>query len=219
MSSLYFKLHNAGCIIFKNWKATVYCEPDRKINLQIEFGLSDRVLSGQQCEDDVLHHIIVICEFLERCHAEWNDHKVAMRERYPVLNYFTTEQMVMLCTNLVSLRQAGSKVSNLVYHLLHPVNKHCSLDLLKQAIDNAVGLKEAVSEQSSARKLESVSATIGVESDDELKEPTEQNKEFIAELMESGYSEKLAREALQQFGPDHLQDGNVLNVLKHLIQH
>ena len=104
MASVYIKLCSAGSILFKNWVGTFYSQPDRKVNAQINFGIADHIMQGQNTAlIDVTGQISQVCCFLEECLGEWTHHIEVKRLEFAPLNFFTTEQLVILRRELAAL--------------------------------------------------------------------------------------------------------------------
>ena len=207
MAALYLRLCNAGSILFRNWVATFHCEPRRKINAQINFGLSAQILLGKTTSlEGVTEQIYNICGFLSDCLGEWNDHVEIKRTEFPCLNHFTTEQLVMLRKELAVLFKADEQVNNSVYLLLHPIHQHCTLADLRPAFN------QAFKERNNQGKHESASSDTDNESvsTEDPEDIVQGAREFIDNLTECGYSKQLTLQALKNFGLNRLQEGTCI---------
>jgi hypothetical protein len=215
MATIYIKLCNAGSILFKNWVGTFYSQPDKKVNAQINFGLADYIIKGQNTASvDATKQISLVCNFLDECLQEWNHHIEVKRMEFPPLNFFTTEQLVILRRELAALCEVRGQVPNSVYPMLHAVHQHCTEELLKQAAKNAFQEIQAIEMAAKSANIndnslsDSVTMEDHVSSDAESDEDTQEKaKEFIDDLVDSGYSEKLAKRALKEFGANGFQEG------------
>ena len=38
LSAVFIKLHDAGCVLFKTWQASFFCDPNRPVCAILEFG-------------------------------------------------------------------------------------------------------------------------------------------------------------------------------------
>jgi len=158
----------------------------------------------------VLEHISCLCSFMEDCLKDWWQHVGDQRTKLYYLNYFTTEQLVILQAELA---QVGSDQKNglsaHVYPLLSKVKRNCCLKDLQKA------MHQAFTEDTDEHDHDSASAIA-----DEIEETNDDNanaiadvemadvKEFIKKMEESNFSRKLALRALQDVGSANIDDGN-----------
>jgi hypothetical protein len=113
------------------------------------------------------------------------------RSRYRYLNHFTTEQLVILQSELAKLIDAKKpdKLDKRVFHILHGVGQQYTCDELTAA------LRAALTDSGQAEE----DAAFPVIDD---------STDFISYLDESGYSKSLALRALQSgISPDQRQEG------------
>jgi len=183
-------------------------------------------LSGKRHEEvkGVLEHIGCLCSFMEDCLKDWRQHVSDQRTKLYYLNYFTTEQLVILQAELAKVGNDQSDgLSRLVYPLLSKVKKNCCLKDLHKA------MRLAFTEDTDERNRESAFAVI-----DEAEEmifdsdvvashdvETADVQEFIRKMEESNFSKKLALRALKEVGSRNIEEGSVQycnlcrNVLKY----
>ena len=48
-------LNQAGCNLFAKWKATIYCDPNRKVSLIVSFGPDSPIIQGDENLENNLH--------------------------------------------------------------------------------------------------------------------------------------------------------------------
>lgn len=212
LCNVYIKLVSSGCVLFTNWQARFLCDPDRKVCAFIKFGSGDGCtqLKGRINEGDDISTIIPkLANFMEECLEEWLKYIDHKRDEYQHLNFFTIDQMVILQKELVLM---GGEVepSNYIYPLLSIVKHDCTkmnlIGALKKAKDDVLH-----------KKAETV---IKMEDSHEEEEDVDRDKEgiikttavatFIEEIMNSGYSEILARTALKKgISPENIGEGTL----------
>ena len=123
LGRLYTKLCSAGSIIFRKWRATFYCDPDIKVTADINFGLSDKMLHAPR-GISLTKQIMDLCEFLEDCLHQWTEDIHQKRQEFYQLNHFTTEQLVILRSELAKVC-SGEQGKPEMYALLHAVKSGC----------------------------------------------------------------------------------------------
>ncbi|XP_052242698.1 E3 ubiquitin-protein ligase RNF213-like [Dreissena polymorpha] len=123
------KLRKSGCVLFKSWKSQFWCEQDRRVCVEISIGNEKdlpKLVGRTNQSEKVQHHIPVIAKFLEKCLDEWLAYIKQSRSEFYFLNFFTTDQLVILQQELA---QMGSerKLSPHVFSLLSAVKDDCKL--------------------------------------------------------------------------------------------
>ncbi|XP_071137105.1 E3 ubiquitin-protein ligase rnf213-alpha-like [Mytilus edulis] len=202
LCNIYIKLLSSGCVLFSKFKVKFRCDPGSVACAFVSFGEGDvkRTIRGKTdaVNKDVSFFIPKIAKFLEQCHERWLEFIDLKREDYYILNYFSIEQMVILQQELVKIGFEGEP-SNLIYPLLSNIKHECTRDDLIGA------MKEAQDE------LEEMDIDEAEESEKEVPFEEEDNEavkgRFIQQMMEAGYSESLAREALKTVAPDQIDEG------------
>nr|XP_022293483.1 E3 ubiquitin-protein ligase rnf213-alpha-like isoform X1 [Crassostrea virginica] len=216
LCNVYIKLVSAGCVLFTNWQAKFLCDPTctRKVCAFIKFGSGDGCtqLKGrrdEEGEEDVSTIIPRLAKFMETCLEEWLQYIDRKRDDYHLLNFFTIDQMVILQKQLV-LMGGETDPSDLIYPLLSIVKHDCTkMDLIgalrKAKVD--VSDKEAELEMIIAENEEDKESD---ESDEEGTVKAKTIAKFISEIMNSGYTEQLARAALRKgIDPEEIDEGVV----------
>ncbi|KAK3585587.1 hypothetical protein CHS0354_036774 [Potamilus streckersoni] len=175
LANVFIKLNSAGCVLFRHWQTKFVCDPSRPVCAFIEFGQGAKSLKGRKTpKDDVISVISKIAKFMENCLDKWLDHINQKRSKYFELNYFTTDQLVILQQELVKVGP-NQDLDIRIYPLLSAVKENCTYKDLVDAMKKAT--KDLVV-----------------------------NK-FIAKMIKSGFSEKLAEAALRHVKPDQITEG------------
>ena len=95
LASTYTKLNLAGCILFKEWKAILYCgKKPGQVSVHVDFGTGDtQLLAGTHL---LMVELDFLRKFMDDCLTQWHQYVDEQRSKCYELNYFTTEQLVML---------------------------------------------------------------------------------------------------------------------------
>ncbi|XP_062591685.1 E3 ubiquitin-protein ligase rnf213-alpha-like, partial [Saccostrea cucullata] len=209
LCNVYIKLVSSGCVLFTNWQARFLCDPERNVCAFVKFGSGEGCtqLKGRRSEEEDVSTIIPrLAKFMEFCLEEWLKYIDQKRDSYPHLNFFTIDQMVILQRELVLM---GGEVepNDFIYPLLSIVKHDCTKMDLIGALKKAKG---DVSQKEAEQVVEMTEdeEEDKVDSDDESQ--TKAIAKFISAIMDSGYSEKLAREAMKRgIDPDEIEEGIV----------
>ena len=129
LAKVYTELSAAGCILFKQWNATFFCDPDRNVHSEIDFGSSTKkmVIRGMKKDTrEVSDQIKRVCESMEGCLNDWTHHIKVQRKQFYFLNCFTTEQLVILCKEIAKFWKNEHGYSRLIYHTLDRVRSSCT---------------------------------------------------------------------------------------------
>ncbi|KAL3881508.1 hypothetical protein ACJMK2_027940, partial [Sinanodonta woodiana] len=205
LANVFIKLNSAGCILFKHWHTKFLCDPTRPVCAFIEFGQGAKSLKGRRTKtDDVTAVIPKIARFMENCLEKWIDHINQKRSEYLELNYFTTDQLVILQQELVKVGP-GQITDIKIYPLLSAVKENCTYEDLVDAMRKASDDMEVVQTEVDEEHRETENGESGEAALNETKK--ERIQKFIAEMVKSGYSEKLAKVALGHVDPDQITEG------------
>ena len=212
LANLFIKICSAGSVLFKNFKAIFYCEPGRKVNATVDFGLSELKLHGHtDVLTDVSEQIRNVCDFFQDCLQQWLHHIDTQREKSYYLNYFTTEQLVLLRNGLAPLFTGQETVSPLLYPMLEAVHLGCRQTHLQLAVRETIkDIKElqraqADSPTNSGLAEENLDQELEI-LDAETESDAEARNAFIDSLSDA-FSEKLVLKALKMFKPDQTEEG------------
>ncbi|KAM4037716.1 E3 ubiquitin-protein ligase RNF213 isoform 1-T2 [Anomaloglossus baeobatrachus] len=95
LASSFIDLYLAGNMLFRTWKAEIYCSDNAKIGICMKFevnGIDN--LEGQGTPTSLLPDI---CRTMESLLEEWLAFMNNKRSQHYYLNYYTAEQLVFLC--------------------------------------------------------------------------------------------------------------------------
>lgn len=209
LCKVYIKLLSSGCVLFTNWQAKFLCDSERKVCAFVRFG------SGEGCtqlkgrrneEEDISTTIPGLAKFMEICLEEWLKYIDQKRDEYHHLNFFTVDQMVILQRELV-LMGGEIEPSDFIYPLLSIVKHDCTKMELIGALKKA---KVDVSQREAEQEVEMAEEEKDedIDSDGENQLQATAIAKFISAITDSGYPERLAREALRKgIAPDEIDEG------------
>ncbi|XP_027705939.1 E3 ubiquitin-protein ligase RNF213 [Vombatus ursinus] len=119
LAHAFINLYTAGNVLFRSWKATVYCSPRSQICVQMNFYL-DTV--GQLTGDGEVTEVLAsLCKQMELFLENWKRFMIEKRSKYFYLNYYTAEQLVYLCMEL-----KNQKPSEAALAMLSFIKKNCT---------------------------------------------------------------------------------------------
>ncbi|KAL3881507.1 hypothetical protein ACJMK2_027939 [Sinanodonta woodiana] len=205
LANVFIKLNSAGCILFKHWQTKFLCDPTRPVCAFIEFGQGAKSLKGRRTKtDDVTAVIPKIAKFMENCLEKWIGHINQKRSEYLELNYFTTDQLVILQQELVKVGP-GQITDIKIYPILSSVKENCTYEDLVDAMRKASDDMEVVQTEVDGEHMETENEDDGEAALNETKK--DKIQKFIVEMVKSGFSEKLAKVALGHVDPDQITEG------------
>ncbi|XP_072028224.1 E3 ubiquitin-protein ligase rnf213-alpha-like [Amphiura filiformis] len=144
LASTYTKLNSAGCILFKEWKAVLYCSSLGKVSVLVDFGASEQLLlKGTR---PLMVELRFLREFMDECLTQWHHYVDEQRSKCYELNYYTTEQLVMLRQNLAQFTTNKKDLPAQIYVLLSSVKQMCKpgdIDVALKAAMRQVALEAA----------------------------------------------------------------------------
>jgi len=200
LAEIYLLLCNAGCMLFYNFKATFMCsvEVDDGQNVFFQFEkdtkITEHVPPIMGFSTDIIKQMNETSLFMEECLQSWNKHVNKERSRHYYLNYFTTEQLVILQRELAKLldtRELDIRIFPMLYIIGHQYTHNDLLIALKAALNDIDNLREEDSEEQS-----------------------NEIKEFIQYLKDAGHSTSLGLRALQSgIGVDERAEGAFYSVI------
>lgn len=178
----------------------------------MEFGKNGKhVLCGwkKDAANGVCGYIHDLCAFMETCLTEWLDHIESHRTESHFLNYYTTEQLVILQNELARINTDGARVSKEIYPLLALVKRDCTPKDVADAMCAAFRSAEA---KERSEKDEKMSTEADDDDDDDKMEDmmfqkNEAALKFLEAMRDTGFSERLALRALKERGPDEIDEG------------
>ncbi|XP_072046321.1 E3 ubiquitin-protein ligase rnf213-alpha-like [Amphiura filiformis] len=198
LAAMYKKLTQAGNILFSEWKAYLYChgEDQDQPSVHIEFGGGKKsVLTGTRA---LLVELNCLRRFMNECLQEWYQYVSERRSDCYHLNYFTTEQLVLLRRHLASFAISDDDDElppAQVFVLLSAVTARYDADDVRNALKKA------------SKDIEkSLSGEEGVDEHQEA-ERKEKALKIVQELNEEyGIEKKVAWAVIQDIGLDESID-------------
>lgn len=146
-------------------------------------------------EKSVASQIQDVCRYMESCLEEWLKHVEEQRGQFYHLNFFTTQQLMILQQELSKINNDSDEdaVEQKIYSLLSLVKKDCSYYDLCYSFSTAV-----------QQLLEQDTRTDALQEDSSEEAPAHHHSEeedsirsaFIQAMVDSGFSETLALRAL-----------------------
>lgn len=193
LSETYIKLCTAGCTLFHHWRAVFFCCPSKKNKVYMHFSSDGPPLKAS--EKNVAGQIQDICRYMESCLEEWVKHVEEQREQFCHLNFFTTQQLMILQQELSKIKNDSDEdvVGQKVYALLSLVKNDCSFYDLYYCFSTAV--RQLVEQETRTDVLQEHSSEEAPvqhrnEEEDSIRSA------FIEAMVDSGFSETLALRAL-----------------------
>ncbi|XP_039201899.1 E3 ubiquitin-protein ligase RNF213-like isoform X2 [Crotalus tigris] len=96
----FMNLYSAGNMLFRNWIANIYCSPESRFCINMNFNLNS--ICGLRGSGDVAKVLPAMCRKMESFLERWNQFMSEKRSQYFYLNYYLAEQLVYLCKELGS---------------------------------------------------------------------------------------------------------------------
>ncbi|XP_052086034.1 E3 ubiquitin-protein ligase RNF213-like [Mytilus californianus] len=196
LGNIYTKLVSDGCVLFANWKATFLCDKKRAVCVFINFGHGIQMQTLKGKTNDVSSIIPKIAEFLEHCHRTWLTYITEKREQHYLLNYYTIDQIVILQQELVKMG-LEQNLTDLIYPMLSAVKHNCTKEDLIKALSMAK--HDVIQKESSANANLAADSESEILAEVELDETAEA---LLKQIIDNGYPEELAREALKHCDED-----------------
>jgi hypothetical protein len=193
LAGVYADLCSTGCLLFKEWKSMFFCDDKSAQKVHIAFGSGSAPLKSS--EGTALDYVLFICKFMEKCLEEWKEYISTCREKHYSLNFFTTEQLVLLCKELSSVETEPLKP--IVFPLLQRVLPNCTQDAVLTAF------KEAFTRVAAADEIPDDLPPL--EGKEDMEEDPE--KLFWSTLLQAGYNRASISAAWKEVGPN-ADEGN-----------
>ena len=165
----------------------------------------------------VAKQIQTMSEFLEQCYIDWLDHIEKRRSEFYYLNHYNTQQLVILCQEIVSLFNntkgtiGDSCIDRKVYPMLCAVKHNCTMQDLAKAVKTAF---KTIAEQ---QKHSNNDGTTADEAENAVTEATDSEESdmkhrlmFVEAMLEATFSEELAKRALRDIPASDIDEGTVI---------
>ncbi|CAC5418097.1 RNF213 [Mytilus coruscus] len=203
LGDIYSKLLASGCVLFSNCQIEFRCDPNSVVFIFISFGEKNdkhiirgerqKILAGLEELNDC-SFIRKIVEFFEDCLQEWQRFIEGKREKYLLLNNFTIKQLVILQKELANIGK-GKDASRMIFPLLSTIRNDCIQGDILDAIHKA---------RNDIHEKESKILVTGDCKKQTLDSQVELVESFISNMVEAGFEEYVALEALK-----HVQAGDI----------
>ncbi|XP_067673877.1 E3 ubiquitin-protein ligase rnf213-alpha-like [Haliotis asinina] len=199
LARTYIRLCIDGCVLFNCWKGKFLCGDERNVCTFLEFGEGENLetLKGHRGKEDVDVFIHSLANEFEEFHDEWMNYVSEKRNEYLELNFYTIEQLVFLQRELIKLG-TDEQTSVHVYSMLSLIKPDCTESDLGLAMKSA---REVVFAKKDRKETEI--EDIGPETDQDV----DTKQVFIDAMKTSNFSEKLARQALEEVNPEDIDSG------------
>ncbi|XP_074786497.1 E3 ubiquitin-protein ligase rnf213-alpha-like [Athene noctua] len=181
VGKLYLELLNIGNILFIDWKAEIYCNPEHRVTVYTEFGITKILVQSTR---PLLQELDSLSKAMEHCLVEWKKYLEIQRDTYYHLNLFTAHQLFYLCSQLARVQKGIVEPQVLI--LLSAIKHDISGEDINKALGDAL-----------MTPLDSVNALAGDEESVTWHDYVIRFPQFIKSLAESGYDEAVAKAALQ----------------------
>ena len=213
LANIYIKICASGSILFRDWVSSFYCEPNRKVNAVIDFGLSKQMLHGlSEHRPSVALQIHAVCEFFDECYTDWMHHIEVQRKQFYNLNYYTTQQVVILCKKIASFCFSDDhNTDHLVYPMLCAVKPNCTKDDLGMAVKLA--FKDLAEQEKHAEGGGIIGddspSTVATEVSEPEQTDLKERQDFINAMKDADFPEELAKRALHEIPATDIDEGTV----------
>ncbi len=128
LACAFIDLFVAGNPLFRHWKAKVNCNSKEAcIIMDLNFGSVVSVMM----EGEVTEQLPEVCRKMESCLCFWKAFMDKQRSQHYYLNYFTSEQVVFLCSQLTQKNDTDMK--DQVLMMLSFIKPNCSFSDVTQA--------------------------------------------------------------------------------------
>ncbi|XP_009867566.1 PREDICTED: E3 ubiquitin-protein ligase RNF213-like, partial [Apaloderma vittatum] len=133
VGKLYLELLSIGNILFIDWKAEIYCNPQKDVKVYTEFGISGILV---QTTRPLLEELDSLSKAMEHCLAEWKKYLETQRDTYYHLNLFTAHQLFYLCSQLARVQKGI--VEPQVLTMLSAIKHDITAEDLRKALGDAL---------------------------------------------------------------------------------
>ncbi|XP_063997714.1 E3 ubiquitin-protein ligase RNF213-like, partial [Pogoniulus pusillus] len=181
IGTLYLELLSVGNILFKDWMAEIYCNPEQHVKVYTEFGIAGKLV---QTTKPLLEELGSLSKAMEHCLREWKKYLETQRNTYYHLNLFTAQQLFYLCSQLASVQKGIVEPQVLI--MLSSIKHDIKEEDVKKALEDAL-----------MTPLEPVDKLAGEEEGVTWHDYIIRFPQMIKSLAESGYDEAVAKAALQ----------------------
>ncbi|CAM9642728.1 unnamed protein product [Lampetra planeri] len=200
LGKAYIQLYNAGNVLFRGWNALVYCDQNRKVSVDVDFPALGLNVQGFR---PVIGELKELCRGMEGCLDQWQQYTNQKRTEFSHLNWYTSEQLVSLCSKLADLlKTQQSDPQSLT--MLSFIKSECTGDHVTLALKRAIDLIRKKESEPTEKTLTQPPSEEVIEEntrkEEDMKDKAEQIKQLLNNLTEQGIPEKHAKAAIQHCG-------------------
>ncbi|KAL8623379.1 hypothetical protein ACOMHN_065913 [Nucella lapillus] len=213
LGKTYVQLCSDGCVLFLDWSLEFLCDVGRPVCCVSEFASAGKLKGHRSSRhdplgkrgEDVEEFIGGVAGFLESCHEEWMGYVDQMRQQFPELNTYTVEQLVFLQKQLVTVGSAP--LDKQVYPMLSLLKADCYPEDVEQALQEAINPVESLQQRRNNRQHNNSSSRTPSPVAEIPVEAGETRAEFMRVIVDNGFSQSLARQALDAVGVEDVTEG------------
>ncbi|XP_065501150.1 E3 ubiquitin-protein ligase rnf213-alpha-like [Caloenas nicobarica] len=185
VGKLYLQLLSVGNILFIDWKADIYCNPQHRVKVYTEFGIGGVLVQSTR---PVLEELDGLFKAMEHCLLEWKKYLETQRDTYYHLNLFTAHQLFYLCSKLAKAH--NSAIEPQILNMLSVIKHDIKEEDIKKALEQALMTPH-----------DSVNTSAGAKMSVTWHDYVIRFPQLIRTLAESGYDISVAKAALQSCLP------------------
>ncbi|KAM9245412.1 E3 ubiquitin-protein ligase rnf213-alpha-like [Leptosomus discolor] len=186
VGKLYLQLLSVGNILFTDWKADIYCNPQHRVKVYTEFGIAGILVQSTR---PILEELDGLCKAMEHCLVEWKKYLETQRDTYCHLNLFTAHQLFYLCSQLAKSR--NGVIEPQILNMLSVIKHDIKAEDVRKALEQAL-----------MTPLDSVNTSAGLKESVTWHDYVIRFPQLIKSLTESGYDTSVAKAALQSCLPN-----------------
>ncbi|KAJ7339383.1 hypothetical protein OS493_005778 [Desmophyllum pertusum] len=194
LATAYIYLSESGFVHHMHWYQEFHCSKDQR--------------EGESIADE----LAAKSTFMEKCYLNWKKKVSDARKTYRELNFFTTQQLMLLRKEIAAVCQSNDLlVSNIqVLTLLESVRPSLDTEHLKSAIQRAFKDTDYEGAIPSTADRQSTSQVQAVTVKKPEPKDTSRIRSFLNVATDDGYSEQVALAALASLGVDADEDDLLL---------
>ncbi|KAM9300337.1 E3 ubiquitin-protein ligase rnf213-alpha-like [Morus bassanus] len=186
VGKLYLQLLSVGNILFIDWKADIYCNPQHRVKVYTEFGIAGILVQSTR---PILEELDGLCKAMEHCLVQWKKYLETQRDTYYHLNLFTAHQLFCLCSQLAKAHD--SEIEPQILNMLSVIKHDIRAEDIRKALEQAL-----------MTPLDSVNTSAGDKESVTWHDYVIRFPQLIKSLSESGYNMSVAKAALQSCLPN-----------------
>lgn len=142
----FINLYCAGNMLFRAWKAEVYCSPRHGVSLRMDFCLT--LINQLKGTGPVVELLEAVSRQMEDFLDHWISFVAEKRAKHFYLNYYTAEQLVYLSTQLKEQKPSTAALTMLSF-----IKGNCTLRDVKEALRGSSGKAARHHERTAAEGL------------------------------------------------------------------